>query len=198
MKALKCFLVLFSFLGLMLIGCSDESQSPISPTDQSSASLQKNIIRPFTGHEYPTSVVSPGNVHMAGSKQISKGVLFTTRFEAAFSDGKPNLLSGNGFLELNSIFDFSTFEGFTWGKLTVTPDNINAGGVWEISWHGKMFLGPDPKTGEIVTICPLKWVGHGKGGAINGMQLHGDDIIKYKGPMNWYGDGGQNCYVKEH
>lgn len=203
MKALKCVLVLFSFVGLMLVGCSDQSQSPVSPNDQSlksPTSLQKNIIRPFTGKEYPTSVVSPGDAHEASDgKTITKGVLFTTRFEATFSDGKPNLLTGNGFLELNSIFDINIFEGFTWGKLTVTPDNPDAlGGVWEISWHGKMFLGPDPTTGEIVTICPLKWVGHGKGGAINGMQLHGDDIIKYKGPMNWYGDGGTNCYVKEH
>src|SRR3990167_7115486 len=100
MKTLKCVLVLFSFWGLMLVGCSDESQSPVFPTDQSSASLQKNIIRPFTGHEHPTSVVSPGTVHIANGKQISKGVLFTTRFEATFTDGKPNLLSGNGFLEL--------------------------------------------------------------------------------------------------
>ena len=50
MKTFKCVLVLFAFVGLILVGCSDESQSPVSSIDQSiqgPTSLQKNIIRPF-------------------------------------------------------------------------------------------------------------------------------------------------------
>ena len=29
MKTFKCVLVLFAFVGLILVGCSDESQSPV-------------------------------------------------------------------------------------------------------------------------------------------------------------------------
>ena len=60
MKALKCFLVLFSFLGLILVGCSDQSQSPVSPTDQSinaSSALEKKFPpREFTGEAIPTGL----------------------------------------------------------------------------------------------------------------------------------------------
>jgi hypothetical protein len=204
MKALKIFAVLFSFILLLLIGCSDQSQSPISPTDQSiqaPASLQKNIIRPFTGYECGVTLVSPGDVHFADGKQITRGVQYTTRFEATFTDGQPDLLSGDGFLELNSTLDLTTYEDFATGKLTVTPDNLAAGGVWEISWHSKGFLAPDPNDStKIVMTYPGKWVGHGKGGAINGMQVFADDFIKYNpfDALDWYGDGGTNCYVKEH
>jgi hypothetical protein len=212
MKTLKCVLVLFAFVGLMLVGCSDESQSPVGPSDQSiqsSASLQKNIIRSFTGKEGPdvlgfpppSTLIDPGSLKIVdGNKMISRGMIEHTYFTATFplDDPRPDLLSGKGILELNSNFDLTTGEGFCWGKLTVTPDNpLALGGVWEISWHGEMYPGSDPILG-VVTICPLKWVGHGKGGAVNGMQLHGDDIIKYIDPFNWRGDGGQNCYIKEH
>jgi hypothetical protein len=202
MKTLKCVLVLFSFVGLMLVGCSDELQSPVGPSDQSiqsPTSLQKITIRPFTGKEYPTSLVYFPEPYMFHGKQIVIGLKYKTRFEAAFSDGKPDLLSGNGFLILNQVLDMQTYQGFATGKLTVTPDNKNAGGVWEIIWYSKVFLAPDPHTGALVLTYPGTWVGCGKGGKINGMQLHGDDIIKYNpaDPMSWYGDGGQNCYVKE-
>jgi len=206
MKALKCVLVLFSFVGLMLVGCSDESQSPVAPSDQAiqtPTSLQKNTIRTFTGYEYGVTLVYPGDVNFADGKQITRGVQYTTRFEATFplTDPRPDLLTGNGFIELNSVLDLTSFESFATGKLTVTPDNPAAGGVWEISWHSKGFLAPDPKDHtKIVMTYPGKWVGHGKGGTINGMQVFCDDIIKYNpfDPMDWYGDGGQNCYVKEH
>ena len=157
MKTLKCVLVLFAFVGLTLVGCSDESQSPVAPTDQSiqsPTSLQKNIIRPFTGKEGPDVVgflppltlIDPGSSKIVdGNKMISRGMLEHTFFKATFKDGGLDLLSGKGILELNSNFDLATGEGFTWGKLTVTPDNpLALGGVWEISWHGEMFPGPDP------------------------------------------------------
>ena len=42
MKKLQFILVLISFMGLILIGCSDKLQSPVEPTDQGSAvSLDK-------------------------------------------------------------------------------------------------------------------------------------------------------------
>jgi hypothetical protein len=204
MKMLKCVAVLLAFGGLMLVGCSDELQSPVAPTNQSiqsQTSLQKDIIRLFTGYEHPTSVISPGNVYVVDGKQIAKDVKYATHFEATFTDGNPDLLSGDGVLVLNQVLDLTTYEGFATGKLTVTPWNSAAGGIWEISWHSKVFLAPDPNNpAKLVLTYPGKWVGHGKGGTINGMQLSGDDIIKYNplDPMDWRGDGGLNCYVKEH
>ena len=202
MKALKCVLVLFAFVGVMFIGCSDESQSPVSHNDL--VSLQKNIIRPFTGYEYGVSVVYLGDAHSADGKQVIRNVQYTTRFEATFSDGLPDLLTGNGFLELNTVYNVISFEGFANGKLTITPDANVQGGVWEITWVSKVFPAPDPRDPtnpyKIVLVYPGKWVGHGKGGTINGMQVFGDDIIKYNpfDPLDWWGDGGTNCYVKEH
>lgn len=51
MKTLKCVLALFAFVGLMLVGCSDESQSPVSPVEK--GSLEKSIIHNFTITDVP-------------------------------------------------------------------------------------------------------------------------------------------------
>ena len=122
MKALKCVLVLFSFVGLILVGCSDELQSPVSPSDQSiqaSSTLQKNVIRKFLGEEDP-SLADPGLVvpdpKIADGKTILKGIKLNTYFKANFLDGGPDLLSGNGKLELNSIIDNATGGRFHLGK----------------------------------------------------------------------------------
>ena len=97
------------------------------------------------GYPPPLMVIDPGSTKFADGKMISRGMLEHTFFKATFKDGGLDLLSGKGILELNSTFDMNKFEGFCWGKLTVTPDNpLALGGVWEISWHGKMFMGPDP------------------------------------------------------
>jgi len=198
MKALKCVLALFAFVGLMLAGCSDQSQSPLSVDDQSAASLQKNIIRSFTSEEGP-NLADPGLVvpdpKIADGKTIFKGIKLNTYFEATFPDGGADLLSGNGKLELNSIIDNTTGAGFTWGKLTITPTNPAAnGGVWEISWHGNGYI--DPSTG--MSITPLKWVGHGKGGAVHGMQFRCDDTIYMTSLLDWVGKDGENNFIKEH
>jgi len=201
MKRLKCASILFAFVVLLLAGCSDEAQSPVTPTDQAiqaPAPLQKNFIRYFVGKEgpdpvdpalivYPPRIVDNGK--MFGSLQEH------TYFHATFSDGAPDLLSGKGVLELNYKYDPNANEGFTWGKLTVKPYALEGSeGVWEITWHGKMWV--DMTTGQ--TISPLEWVGHGKGGVINGMQLHCDDTIYMTNYLNWEGKGGKNDYVKEH
>ena len=57
MKTLKYVIVLLAFVGLSLVGCSDQTQSPISPNDQSisaQGSLEKKIPpREFTAIENP-------------------------------------------------------------------------------------------------------------------------------------------------
>ena len=56
--------------------------------------------------------------------------------------------------------------GVRWGKLTLDPDAPESGdGVWEITWNGTTTLGASG------FVSPMKWVGQGKGGAIDGMQL---------------------------
>jgi|GEM_PF-1613738 len=209
MKALSFVLMLMASVAIVLVGCSDNAMQPVSPTDQfaqAPAPLQKNFIRAFTGHEYPTQLVSPGESFIADGKQVVRGAQYTTRFEATFTDGKPDLLTGNGFLELKQVLDMETLTGHATGKLTVTPDNVAAGGVWVINWQSQAYPAPDPRDptnpAKFVLTYPAKWVGHGKGGAINGMQIFGDDIIKFNlldpNGMDWWGDGGLNCYVKEH
>jgi hypothetical protein len=200
MKALTYAVVLLACAGLSLVGCTDQAQSPVAPTDnvvQAPASLQKDFIRPFLGREGP-NLTDPGLIlyptRTADGKTFG-GFQENTYFHATFSDGLPDLLTGKGVLELNYWIDNTTFEGFSWGKLTVDPDAPAAGnGVWEISWHGRMWV--DMTTGQ--TIAPLQWVGHGKGGAVNGMQLRGDDTIYLTDVLHWEGRGGQNDYVVQH
>ena len=200
MKTAFVALLLVAAVAFMVMGCSDDSTQPVSPTDQSIQApgpLQKNIIREFLGEEGPDPD-GPGLV-LSPMRIVDDGMTFqslreNTYFHADFLDGGPDLVSGKGVLELNYKFDPNTFEGFTWGKLVLKPDAlVGADGVWEISWQGKMWV---DLTGQ--TIAPLKWVGHGKGGAVNGMQLFGDDTIYMTDFAHWIGKGGKNCYVKEH
>ncbi|MFZ1290193.1 MAG: hypothetical protein WAR79_08880 [Melioribacteraceae bacterium] len=141
----------------------------------------------------PGLVVSDPKI--ANGKTIFRGIEMNTYFEATFLDGGPDLLSGYGKLELNSITDNATGDGFAWGKLTLAPTNPEAkGGIWEISWHGNGYI--DLSTG--MSITPLKWLGHGKGGSINGMQFKCDDTIYMKGLLDWIGKDGQNNFIKVH
>lgn len=195
-------LLLLAFAVVAVVGCSDNSTPPVSPTDESiqaAVPLQKNVIRKFTGEEGPDPI-NPALV-LSPLRTVDGGMMFQslqerTYFRATFLDGGDDPVSGNGVLELNYKFNPNTLEGFTWGKLTVDPWNDDVAGadaVWEISWHGKMWV---DQTG--ITVAPLQWVGHGKGGAVNGMQLFGDDTIYMKNFVDWVGKNGQNCYVKEH
>ena len=72
MKALKCVLVLFSFVGLMLVGCSDQSQSPVSPTDQ--ISLEKKTIHYFTIKDFPVPPPYPYVIDPGVKKYLPKEV----------------------------------------------------------------------------------------------------------------------------
>ena len=58
------FFVLFAFVGLALVSCSDEQQSPVAPLDQpiqEQGSLEKWTITPFTVTlHYPLQVLDPG------------------------------------------------------------------------------------------------------------------------------------------
>jgi hypothetical protein len=205
MKTLKHVFLLISLSGLIFWGCSDDSLSPISSDDQSAISLEKNIIRTFKATEGPNTVDYPPPTTLIDYKErFADGKRFLnyaehTYYNADFDDGGEDILTGDGYLEVNVKVDVNTGEGFTWGKLTITPTETDVeGGVWEISWHGDLSITGFTELGEPIFSAPLKWVGHGSGGTINGMQFFSDDIITQVDPFNWSGGGGTNCYIKVH
>ena len=50
-ESTQVFSCLFSFVGLMLVGCSDQSQSPVSPVIK--VLLEKNVIHKFVVYDNP-------------------------------------------------------------------------------------------------------------------------------------------------
>jgi hypothetical protein len=175
-------LLLMSALVLAVVGCSDDSTPPVSPTDQAAqgaASLEKRIIRDLEATEGPDLDNPLGYIIDLGSgpphnknKLIVRGMVVRNLVHADFSDGGPDYVSGHGVLEMNFTFDLSVNEGVCWGKLTLDPDNPEAvDGVWDITWNGTIKLGASG------FVCPMKWVGHGRGGVIDGMQFFSDDQV---------------------
>ncbi len=192
MKALKCFLVLFSFMGLLLVGCSDQSQSPVSPVDQ--GSLQKPDLTNFTFSHHPplppaNPIIDPGKVKQVGRNWIMKDVGVT---EQVFSDDP--LINGTMIHYLSARMDIETGEGPVHGSMVLTPDGAE-GGVWEGKYEGYRSKMPGS---DVYFILPLKVVAHGKGGTIDGMQSFFNTNITAWGtpPAGWYG-GGEGFY-KSH
>jgi hypothetical protein len=196
MKAPKCVAILLACVGFSLIGCSEQSQAPVAPSDQAAqgtASLEKRIIRDFTAAEAPDLLNPAGYIIDPGfspphnkNKTIVRGMLLRNVVMATFLDGGTDLLSGHGVIEMNFTIDLSANEGVCWGKLTLDPDAPEAGdGVWEITWNGTTTLGASG------FVSPMKWVGQGKGGAIDGMQLFCDDQVMtiWSFPDGWTGAG---------
>jgi len=207
MKALKYSLILFSFIGLVFVGCSDELQSPVSPENQSPYPLTKYTIRYFESTEGPNLVdYPPPSTMIDYEERFVDGKRFIsytqhTFFNATFEDGGIDVLTGDGILKVNVTVDVNTGEGITWGILNLTPTEADVkGGVWEIGWRGDLSITgftSDTEPQPIFT-APLKWRGHGVGGTINGMQFFSDDVITQVDPFNWSGGGGKNNYIKVH
>ena len=93
MKTTKFLLVLFSFVGLWLAGCSDEPQSPVTPTEQ--GSLDKVTIINITALSYPTGIINPGEQHLAGGNLIGRNLVLSIRW-----DSDNDLVDANGILIL--------------------------------------------------------------------------------------------------
>jgi len=181
MKTLKCVLVLFSFVGLMLVGCSDQSQSPVSPMDQGSLE-KKPTVTPFTGADYPIPpyILQEAVVHEQGQKRIVKGLKMQERWECS-----SDLMDGTWVNEVNGIQDKNTGEGTIYGKVTITPFKDVGGGVWEGEYHGKIVQSGTPG----IWTCTLSGLGHGRGGTIDGMKYKVDVILNVFGfpAAGWYG-----------
>ncbi len=194
MKTLKCVLALFAFAGLLLVGCSDETQSPVSSTEQSS--LQKVIITNFTFTDFPIAPPTGGSITLTpgGIWQVKK-IEVLERFVSS----DPII---NGIMKhyLSLSIDAVTGEGPCHGSWTVTPLDPAAtgGGVWEGTYQGYRSKSSVP--GEWT--LPLKVEGHGKGGSIQGMQVFANAVLTVRAdggttlPTSWSGIG--EGFYKSH
>jgi len=205
MKTLKCFLVLFAFVGITFVGCSDESQSPVSSIQK--GSLEKNIIHNFTMTDYPIPLelypwpVDPGVIKYLPNGNIQykkRGIL-----EVITSDDP--LLAGIMEHYLSTMIDGETGNGAVHGSFTTTPNDPTVGGVWEGTYVGyRSYVGYQevdfpfgPPDGEYyIWTLPLKLEAHGKGGLIDKMQMFMTATLtiygayaNYPEPMFWMGNG---------
>lgn len=188
MQILKCLIVLSAFVVLSLAGCSDKSQSPVSPVDQTS--LEKAIITSFTLSHYPIGLTGEGEVKFVGGNWILKDVGVMEQIIST-----DTLITGIMIHYLSGKLNAVTGEGPVHGSFTTTPDANLGGGVWEGIYTG--YRSRMPGSDTLFTL-PLNLIGHGRGGTIDGMQMFEDDIITAWGtpPAGWYGSG--EGYFKSH
>ncbi len=188
MKTLKCVLVLFAFMGLLLVGCSDEQQSPVTPIDQSS--LQKVIITNFTFTHFPIGLTGEGTIKLVGGNWILKDVGVIELITSSDPLGGGTMIH-----YLSARMDAVTGEGPVHGSLTITPTGNAEGGVWEGNYTGYRSKMPGSDT---LFVLPIHLVAHGRGGTIEGMQMQSNTTITAWGtpPVGWYG-GGEGFY-KSH
>jgi hypothetical protein len=160
MKITNFFIVLLAFVGLALVSCSDESQSPVTPIDQ--VSLEKVTITDFTFTDAPIGLTVELEIKLVVGNCIIKdyGVI------EEFVSPDP-LVSGTMVHYLSLTIDAVTGEGPCHGSWTVTPTGNTGGGVWEGTYEGYRSLSTVP--GEWT--LPLNVVGHGRGGTIDGFKM---------------------------
>jgi hypothetical protein len=175
MKTLKCILFLFTFVGFVLLGCSDKSQSPVEPSTQ--GTLEKMVRTDFTAHSYPTTNIDPGEL-----KTVDGNLFLRNRKDhLTVESANPFINTTQGIITYNVNADASTAEGHAWGTITFTPDaypDLEVSGLW----NGQITItGPS----EWTLIC--KYVGHIRGGSTNGMQVFWDIVVTYDNPggLNW-------------
>ena len=188
-------------VAFVLVGCSDNSAVPVSPTDQSSLSapsLEKKAITNITMIHYPVEpfpdgtgiTQTPGGIWHLKDVEIHEACIVT------FEGGTVQLATMDHFL--SSTMN-AAGEGPVHGSFTM---NLGSGGVWTGVWKGTYegyrsiapppLLSPFPlpyPLEEFVFELPLKVVAHGIGGNIDGMKLTAIDVIRARGvpPNAWFG-----------
>lgn len=198
MKTLTYAAVVLACAGLSLLGCADKLQSPVTPTDQAArgpASLEKCIITNFTFTHSPFGFTGEGDYNLVpgGKWQMKKfGVV------ERFTSPDP-LARGTMVHYLSLTVDAVTGEGPCHGSFTLTPDNnVAEGGVWEGTYEG--YRSKSSVAG--VWTLPLKAVGHGRGGSIDGMQMFLTTTLAVRAdgpttlPSSWTGKG--EGFYKSH
>jgi hypothetical protein len=193
MKALTFAVALLAFVGLVLVGCTDNAQSPVAPAEQAvqaPGSLAKLISRSFTFTMVPTGITDPGTSEMRDGILVIRGIRGPTSFTAAFADGNPDLLTGPGEVEINARVDLTAGVGKWFGRLTLKPVAPQAaGGVWEFVWVGTGTLGASGWT------LPLKEIGYGVGGALTGKLCNLQNTITAPADMSTWASGGRGLVV---
>ncbi len=193
MKNLSAVVVLLMLAGISLVGCTDNTQSPVAPADQAvqgPGPLAKIMARSFTFTLMPTGVTDPGTTEMRDGKLVLRGLRGPASFTAAFSDGLPDLLTGPGEVEINANVDLAAGVGRWYGRLTVRPVAPQAaGGVWEFVWVGKGTLGASGWT------LPLMEIGYGVGGALTRKVCNLDNTITAPADMSTWAGGGRGTVV---
>ena len=162
MKALKYIFVSLAFVGLLFIGCSEKS-SLIDSTEEAinssnkSMDLGKMTMTTFTGREDLIDFAYGKDVGK-GNRLVQKGVWFESIWTIS---GVPFLNGAVVDYSFNVSFN-SLGEGPMQGKFTMEV----GGGTFEGTVEGKMFTINEDEMQGIFT-----YVGHGKGGTIDGMKL---------------------------
>jgi len=212
MKLLSLVLLLFASIAFALLGCSDNSAVPVSPTEQSvgvPGPLAKSTETPFAGMMWqdlgnPGFVVDAGVIKHIDGKTTFKGVKQMVVCEANFPAGTTDLFSGTAVVTMDG-YAGDNGEGVFYGKLTLTPTN-GGDGVWELAWHAKGTYGPLPnpvpgpnggRFGLYGWTLPLKEEGPGKGGNLTGMHVFMENNI-YLTPDFRFWTGAYTGYVKSH
>jgi hypothetical protein len=194
MKTVSFALLLMATLAFVVVGCSDNSTVPVSPTDQpakGAASLGKGVITNVTLSHHPVPPFPDGT----GITQVPGGIWHLKNVEAheacTISYGNGTEESATMVHYLSSTMD-AMGEGPVHGSFTMY---LASGGQWEGTYEGYRSLAPPPPYPPFEFRLPLKIVGHGTGGNIDGMKLSMIDVIRATGvpPTAWFG-GGEGFY----
>jgi hypothetical protein len=198
MKILSLTLLLMASMAFVLLGCSDNSAPLVSPTDQSAqtaAPLEKSNKVDFTFTDRNIGFDHNPQMWVAGRTMHMKNV-------QAFEDVQANDTRVTGEMEhyLSVSFNVVTGEGPCHGSWTLRPYDKTVGGVWEGTYEGYRSKTNDPS--GFIFALPLKVVGHGRGGSIDGMQAKMTITLTvltnanyYPLPIYWSGTDGTG-YIK--
>lgn len=190
MKTLFSMIVLFAFIALS--GCSEKTQAPVAPKENSSiespASLSKSIIQKSRVWHYSIKLMNLGVKTKILGQEIWTRLIMEDRFETP----TPNpLLTGKVINTVNISKDLTTGKAIIWGTLIVTPEANAGGDKWEIAYSGKL-----ESTGATTAKAKVNGVGRGAGGDINGMMITTDFLMYYdfsSAGITWEGAG--NVYL---
>ena len=149
--------------------CSD---SPLAPADDLALNVAgaSVTVTSLTATDVFTGLVDPGLVEVREYHFVARGVVVTSRITATDPRG-----TCNARITANEQLLMADGSGQVWGKFECDAD---VGGVWVASWTGQREPG-----GAGVWIATIKVVGHGVGGAIDGLQLRAEELVYQNAPF---------------
>lgn len=165
MKTLRNAVVLVVVAGFSVIGCNENLNSPVVPTDQPTPA--QGSLAKFNHATSAFSLNSLKQLTGEGDLWYGGGQLHMKKF-GVWEDVQTSepRLAGRMNHYLSLTVDVATGEGPCNGSFTIYPDAVG-GGVWEGTYEGYRSATNDP----YVFTLPLKAVGHGKGGTIDRMEM---------------------------